>query len=313
MSQVRTSLGWGVALLVLGAVLLLRATGALDEGMAAWPWAVLAAGVALLAHPSSRGVSRLTAPVVLLVAGGVFALREVGALARVPLVPLLLVLAGAGLLATGLRGDQRGLEQEPGQLPLEGATRARVVVGHGAGTLRIAGGAAPGLAYEGAFTGGIRPAVHRDGELLEATLRQRGDLERLLRARRTLDWDLRLSDTVPTILEVRTGASQVRLDLTETAVESLLVQTGASDVSIVAPARGRCRVRVDAGAAEVEVRLPPGVVGAVRVRSALASVEVDEHRFPRHGDGFRSADYDEAAENLVEVELEGGVASFSVR
>ena len=313
MNGLRPALGWGVALSVFGLVLLLRALGVVAADASAWPWAALAAGVALLVHPEARRRGSATWPTVLTVVGGLFALGQVGGLAgRIPLVPVVLVVIGVALVVSATRGSRGERLAEAVAIASEGASSARLVLAHGAGSLHVVDGAGDGLVCEGTAHGGARAVTTRVGERLEATLRPPGELEQLARLRRALDWRLSLSHGLPTELEVRTGASEVRLALADTAVRSVRVATGASDLDIEVPARGHTRVEVDAGAADVDVRVPPGTAATIRTRSALASVDVDRARFPLHGDHYRSPDYDEA-EHRTEIELAGGVASFRVR
>ena len=306
-----SALGWGVALVVLGAVLLLRNAGAIASGVAAWPWAVLAGGLTLLAHPEARRGREIALPVGLVLVGTVFSLREVGALTGVPVAPILLILIGVVVMAGGLpRGSE---EVSDGlALPLEGAASMRMELQYGAGTLRVSGDAPEGLAYEGSFVGGARAEVARTGDRLDVTVRHPRDAEGYFRTRRALDWNVALTDAIPVDLEVRSGASRAYLDLAAVALASLSLKTGASDTDIVLPGRGRYSVDIDAGAAEVTVRVPQGVAASIRTRSALASVDVDQARFPRWSGGYRSPDYD-VAEHRADIDIEGGVASFTVR
>ena len=57
--------------------------------------------------------------------------------------------------------------------------------------------------------------------------------------------------------------------------------------------------------------MPQGVAASIEVRSALAGVHVDGTRFPRSGSGYRSPDYDSAA-NKVEIRVETGVGSLDI-
>ncbi len=313
MNGVRAALGWGVGLSVLGLVLLLRAVGAVADDASAWPWAALAAGIVLLAHPQARQEGSAGWPIVLTVVGGVVAIGELGGLpAGIPLVPVLLVAAGVALVVSATLGPRRGRAEEAVAVATEGATSARLVLAHGAGSLHLSGGAGEGLVCEGTAAGGARTVATRVGDRLEVTLRPPGDLEEVARLRRPLEWRLALPEGLPIDLEVRTGASEVRLELARTAVRSLRVGTGASDLDLEVPARGHTRVEVDAGAADVDVRVPQGTAASVRTRGALASVDVDERRFPRDGDRYRSVGFEEAA-HRAEIELAGGVASFRVR
>ena len=313
MSGLRPALGWGTALTVYGLVLLLRTTGTIAGDAAAWPWAALAAGLALLVHPEARRRGSATWPVVLTVVGGLFAVRELGGLPiGIPLVPVLLVVIGIALLTSATTARRHGdVIEEAVSITADDATSARLVLAHGAGSLRLVDGAADGMVCEGTAYGGARAISHRLGERLEVTLRPPGDIEQLARFRRPLDWQLALPSRLPLDLEVRTGASEVRLDLARTSVRSVVVKAGASDLDVVVPAAGHSRVEVDAGAADVDVRVPPGVAASIRTRSALASVDVDAERFPKVGELHRSPDFD-TAEHRTEIVLEGGVASFRV-
>jgi hypothetical protein len=261
MSGNRQALGWGVALLLVGATWLLRNLGLLPDG--------------------------------------------------VGLVPVLLIAAGMALLVGGVSRSGQPPAPTGASLALDGAASARLELGYGAGTLRLAGGAEPGLLYQGTFAGGVRQDASRRGDRVEATLRHASNAPQILGWARPLDWDLRVADRVPIDLEVRTGASRVRLDLAGLQVRSLKIETGASDVDVVLPAHGRCRVEIEAGAADVRVRVPEGVAASVRTSSALASVNVDPTRFPRIDGTHRSPDYETAAAR-ADIEIDGGLASFSV-
>jgi hypothetical protein len=245
---------------------------------------------------------------------GVFLLlRNLGILpAGFDLWPVLLIAVGVVVLLAGRQQHQAGeVSQESAAASLDGAAEARLVLKHGAGVLQVRGGAASGFLFEGAFTGGVRQEIHRSGERMEATLRQPSDPERWIRQHGGLGWTVALTGEVPVELEVQAGASRTRLDLEEVALRGLRVQTGASEMDIRLARRGRYRVHVSAGAAEVRVHVPTGLAASIVTRSALAGVSIDRTRFPAAGGGFRSPDYD-AAEDRVDIELEGGVASFSV-
>ena len=61
----------------------------------------------------------------------------------------------------------------------------------------------------------------------------------------------------------------------------------------------------------MKLRVPQGVAASIQVRSALAGIHVDRSRFPQSGAGYRSADYDSAA-NKVEIFVETGVGSVDI-
>jgi hypothetical protein len=189
----RSALGWGVALLTVGVLLLLRNTGVIPEHVAFWPWAVLAAGVALLVHTATTARRDVALPVILILVGGIFAFREIGLLPTgVGLAPVVLIAAGVLLLAGGLSRTGRNVETTTASLPLDGASNAKVKLSYGAGTLRATGGAAPGLLYEGTFAGGVRQEAQRRGDALDVTVRHASDAPSIVGWRRARGWVLRL-------------------------------------------------------------------------------------------------------------------------
>jgi hypothetical protein len=195
---------------------------------------------------------------------------------------------------------------------LDSATAVALVLRFGAGRLRVTGGAPEGVALDAGFRGEADQEVVRDGSRLQVRLQPRA--ERVWERWDTvpLAWELSLTEDVPVDLEIATGAAQVRADLERLTVPVLRLDVGAADVEVVLPRRGRTVVRARAGLADVRLVVPDGVAAAVRDRSALTGVTIDERRFPRGVDGFRSPEFESAADR-VEIDLEGGVGAFSVR
>jgi len=227
---------------------------------------------------------------------------------------VVLIALGIGIL-WGIVLGPGSLEGEELTIPLGGAASGRVQVKHGAGRLRVSAGAPPDTLLVGSCSGGISHRTRSKGNELDVELSPRDfpyGMAPWNWGRGGLRWSFRLNDQIPVVLAVETGASDVRLDLTELRISDLQLQTGASSVSVDLPARaGRTRVRVEAGAASVSLRVPPDVAARVRLESALASVEVDRNRFPRTGDVYLSSDYD-TAQNKVDIKVEAGVGSLRV-
>lgn len=226
---------------------------------------------------------------------------------------VLLIVVGVGILWSVISGtDAQGHEVT---IPLEGASRARIRVVHGAGRLRVEAGAAPDALVEGTFGGGLDHRVERKGDELDLEMSPPGFLTMLAPwnwRRDGLGWLLRFNGDIPLSLVFKTGASDARLDLSELRVSKLELETGASSLRVTLPARGgHTQARIEAGAASVSVRIPPEVAARVRVEGGLASIEVDQARFPRTGRFYQSPDY-ETADNRVDLGIEAGVGSLKV-
>ena len=134
-----------------------------------------------------------------------------------------------------------------------------------------------------------------------------------LAAGHRLDWSLRLNSEIPLSLDVETGASETRMDLSGLRVTELWLRTGASASELTLPSEaGATRAEIRSGMASVTVRVPLGVAARIRAKSGLAAVTVDQSRFPRAGDGYQSPDYGTAT-NKVDIDIETGVGSVDVR
>jgi hypothetical protein len=71
-------------------------------------------------------------------------------------------------------------------------------------------------------------------------------------------------------------------------------------------------VSIEAGVASVKLTIPEGVSADIQARGGLASIQIDQKRFPRDGERYRSADYDTAG-NKIDLMIETGVGSVEVR
>jgi hypothetical protein len=234
--------------------------------------------------------------------------------------PLILIGVGLWLISGFSWSGARRISHEQATVPLEGAREASVTVHHGAGRLVIGGGlaAANDLLLAGSFGGGLDAPRRREGDRLVVDMRVKDrDVSHYIFPwtrgwAGLLDWEFTLSTGIPLFLSLQTGASESRLSLTDLQVRELRVKTGASSTTVDLPsAAGLTRVMVESGAAAVRLRVPQGVSASIQVRSTLAGIHVDRSRFPQAGAGYRSSDYDRAA-NKVEIFVETGVGSVDI-
>lgn len=231
-----------------------------------------------------------------------------------------LIIAAGVWLVWGASTSAPATAEEDVEIPLEGATEARVRITHGAGRLQVQGGAAGDHLLEGMFTGGLAYQASRAGDRLDLEMRIQGQglATALLPWRwprtRGAEWMVRLNEAIPLSLKIEGGASDNRLDLSELKVQELQLETGASSTKLTLPAgAGKTRAEVTCGAGAVEVLVPSGVSARVRAHSALGDVKVDRARFPRVSAGvYESPDY-ESATNRVDLLVEASLGSANVR
>jgi hypothetical protein len=211
----------------------------------------------------------------------------------------------------------RSSKGEEVSLPLEGASEAIIHIEHGAGSLRIAGASQKGELLSGTFHN-MEHSTSLTGKRLKARLHSTfmGGMFWIFPwnwGHRGHEWNFSLTSEIPLTLDIDTGASDNKLDLSEIKLDKLDLDTGASSTAIILPkAGGHSRVEISCGAASVTIEIPEGVAADIRSESGLADISIDEHRFPRSGNHYKSPNYDSAA-NKVDIRLETGVSSIKVR
>ena len=126
--------------------------------------------------------------------------------------------------------------------------------------------------------------------------------------------ELSLSPEVPiSSLNLQTGATEARLDLSSLRVSNIEMSVGAATTSVRLPEKaGLTTMHVSGGASTITLEIPQGVAARIQHHGGLSTLNVDQNRFPSVGEGqYRSADYD-TAPNKVDVTLETGVTTIQV-
>ena len=233
-------------------------------------------------------------------------------------IPTLLILLGGTALWSAFQSGGR-VDEAVAISKEAAASRARLTLSHGAGRIRVRGGAEMGQLVSGTATAGIafNSFMHGDEQTVKLSIPARGMLWFMppfaWGSSLGFTWDLALADDIPLSLKVESGASETRLDLGQLLVSELIVATGASDTKITLPeAAGQTRVKIESGMASVSVRVPEGVAARIESSSAMVSASIDSQRFPRSGNISVSPDYETAA-NKVDIKIEMGMGSVTIK
>jgi hypothetical protein len=206
--------------------------------------------------------------------------------------------------------------------PVDGVSRANVHLQFGAGQLNLG---ALEIGHSSLATASVAgPSNHlpeptyrvRDG-VGELTYAIRDDQMRLPFFRGS-DEDTRmnvqLARNTPFMLNVETGASESALDLSALQITRLDLRTGVADTRVRLPqAAGQTSVAAKGGITDLTFEVPQGVAADIQVSDGMASRAIDEQRFrPLGGGHYRSADYDSAS-NRIDLHIELGMATLTIR
>jgi hypothetical protein len=199
--------------------------------------------------------------------------------------------------------------------PLGGATSASVEVEYGAGALAI--GPLPADAAADTLADGVvyghqglrfepRSTMTNGRRTLTISPRDAGqtfDLGRL---------ELRLSPNVPMDLKISSGVTQMSLDLETLQIPNLSIETGASKTQITLPAHGQTAATIEGGATQIDVRVPTNVAARIITDGGPNRFEIDEARFPKQGDEYRSPNF-ETAPDRVTLRISVGASRVTVQ
>jgi hypothetical protein len=232
--------------------------------------------------------------------------------------PVFLILLGVWFLI-GTSHGASDLVMEEGSIDLQNASRASVVVKHGAGMLEIGGIADSGKLVSGTFANGLDARVKKDGDALNVVMQpDRPPFPEVIfpwnwMGGKGFHWDCGFTPDIPLNLTFEIGAVDAHLDLSALQVKDLILKTGASSSNLKLPAQaGQTYLKVEAGAASVVIEVPEGVAARVETSAGLASISVDQNRFPKLNGNYQSDDY-ESANNKVDIRIETGLGSIEIR
>jgi hypothetical protein len=228
--------------------------------------------------------------------------------------PIVLILLGVWFLL-GPVMSRRELKDENLSIPLGDASEADIHIRHGAGRLEVNALPLSGDFLSGTFTGGVYEQHSQQGNTLRLRL-QNPDNNFFgwppMGGPQGYHWTMSLAKNIPLKLDLKTGASEAELDLTELKVTELELDTGASSNQITLPANaGYTHLRVQAGAASIKIRVPDGVDARIRYQGGLSGINIDTGRFPFQNNFYQSPGYDTAA-NRVEMDIQTGVGSVDI-
>lgn len=219
------------------------------------------------------------------------------------------------LLVTGGAVSPEDTKRKAFVIPTEGGTSAAYEINHGMGKLKIGATQLEDVAVEGLCTGEVEPTAElRKGEVRVKIGAIESAWVKVIMPWQwhAFNWDLGLNPDLPTKLEIGTGASEVDIDLADLTITTFKLGFGGAQANVVMPRLGRTEAKIETGASSLTVTIPEGVAARIK-EEGFGGFTVDRVRFPRVKDGvFESPDYDTAV-NRVELTVEYGMASISIR
>jgi hypothetical protein len=226
-------------------------------------------------------------------------------------VVLLLVYAPAALETTVGVGGERISE------PLGDIERAELQVGFAAGDLRIAALDDSAMLIEGRLNLSTRHKpvweIRRSGNRASMALnyRQGVSVGTFPGGSGGDEWSLALSPDVVYLLDVKAGAGEATLDLRGLDIGHLTVEAGASQTTIIFPEQGSFGSTVTGGVGHLVLEIPRDLAARITVERGLSALDISQ-RYERTGDVYQTEGY-ESSDDRVDVQLRVGVGLLTIR
>ena len=223
--------------------------------------------------------------------------------------PLMLILFGIWVLIGPWVNKS---DSETAVVPLGQYKKAALQFNFAAGKLRIEGISKLDSLLEGELSGGFDLVHSTKGEIEVVKLDLKPFFVPIVWIPSGIDWNIKLNDSIPLSLDLKTGATDTYVDLTGLKIEKFELGTGASSTTIVLPSvAGSGKYVIKSGLAAVNVRIPQGVAARIRASAGLGIVNVDRSRFPRQMGEYKSNDF-ETATARVDLIVETGLGSVDI-
>lgn len=342
-SKIRGGIFWPLVLISIGVIFLLRNTGAvsgdfLNSLLPYWPIILILMGLDSI----YRREGWIGATLVIAL-GVVFLLSNLGYLSLsvwqvlIRLWPLFLVAAGLDLLV-GRRSwlgsllglllilailvgslwvmggsvfSVRGLPTSQLEQALDGATQARVVINHDAGSLRLEASDDNQMLLVGSGPVGegrtfTKDYQNQDGKA-NLVVRVSGEDGPMVNTNQST-YDYQLNSTIPIELEINQGAGEVDLNLAQLRITDLNADQAVGQITVLLPA-STFTGNIDGAIGQITIIVPKDVGLKILASTALVSVQAPSD-FQKTDQVYTSANFDQAT---TQIELKVNLAIGTVK
>lgn len=129
-------------------------------------------------------------------------------------------------------------------------------------------------------------------------------------SQRELEWQVNLRRELPFFLILTTGNTDTNLNLREVIVKSLTLTIGNNDANITFPASGDTQATITSGNSDLELTIPDVVEARIAISAGNSDISVDR-RFADQGDIYESPGFDTAT-NKLDLKIQTGNSNIDI-
>ncbi|MFN3528394.1 MAG: LiaI-LiaF-like domain-containing protein [Bacteroidia bacterium] len=207
----------------------------------------------------------------------------------------------------GLRAHQFELELSPA------ITAASFSLNFGAGNLEVVEADKKLITAEANTNIGSYSFENQtdDGQAV-ISMEQRGNVNNKKSSGLKNDLRIALNTEIPWDLNIETGASKSKLDLSQHLINTIDISGGAASFDLkLGKARGELAVNIEAGASSIKIAVPVSENCIIETSTGLTKRSFKG--FTKSEDGsYYSDGFNENSTNLIRIKLEAGVSSIKV-
>jgi len=232
------------------------------------------------------------------------------------MVLVLAILFGSLWLTGYLSVDGTASAGDQISQPLNGASRASIVIDPGVGDLRLDEHKDEGILIKGTApisAGGLSVvqsySVSGDEGSYEikatgVTFFPSAESEKWI-------WDLSLNGAIPTSLDVSLGVGSADLTLRELSLEDFIVATGLGKIDLELPETGNIDGFIDVGIGQVIITIPDGMGVKFVTDTGLTFVQAPDS-FTKEGGVYTSPDYF-TGDNRIDLRVDLAIGNLVIR
>ncbi|HTV60426.1 MAG TPA: toast rack family protein [Verrucomicrobiae bacterium] len=219
------------------------------------------------------------------------------------------------IVAMSHRGVRLQWKATSRSVDAQGAETAKVSVTIPAGDLTLRGGAGQGKILDANFhytSEDGEPVVNYTVSGKDGTLDLSQDTgDRITFGTNHNDWSLRLSDNIPTSLQIKIGAGHGDLDLHGLTLSGLDLEMGAGQVNadLAANWKKDSAVTIQGGVGQATLRLPDSIGVSVHASGGIGAISSEG--LHKQGDDYVNDAYGKSPVTL-DVNVEGGVGQINL-
>ena len=199
---------------------------------------------------------------------------------------------------------------------LASLTRAKIIIDLPATNLNIDSSSTPAKLVEGKISyskAAEKPEISSEKSLGQGILRitqPSGSGLPIISSLRN-DTNLRLTSQIPLEIQINTGASKERLNLSKLRVDYLEINSQASDLDIIFGNLYSSRVRIKTSASTLSVKIPKEMEARIKIDSKVKSLSISD-RFKKSSGEYKSTGFDKAFTRL-DIEIDSVAGSITIK